>query len=112
MGDDFCKDKAVALISASTAAKPPVYVGLASGRASDIRAIGAEVVDDPVDFIGHAHIVSPVPHLAQVQGAVIAAEDLERQDRYYDALLEHFVYYPDPSPVVAGWAGPPLRRHA
>jgi hypothetical protein len=48
-GADFCKAKSKEICKAD-------YIGMASIRAGEIRALEADVLDAPEDFEGHLHI--------------------------------------------------------
>ena len=108
MGDDYCKDKGVDIMKDEHGAN---YLGLASGLVRFIREKGGDVVDKPKEFEGHAHVVNLHAHVAPTDEAV-PAEQLEALDAYYEALVGHFDYHPDPAPGSEGWSGAALRRSA
>lgn len=105
MGDDFCKDQAVAI-----AASDPnsTYEGLAPALVRAIRAANADVVDARDDFCGHAHLISPEER-PRDDGDPPDPEVIESLDEFYKAMIALFVWYADPSPTALGWSGPQLR---
>lgn len=102
MGDDFCKNKGVEISSGA-------YFGMAAALVGHTRQVGAAVVDAREDFLGHAHIEHPYPHLKPVDGEPVNARQLELLDDYYKRLLSVFTYHPDEEREMDGWHGPGLR---
>lgn len=99
-GDDFCKDKGVAICGAE-------YVGLAVITAAEIRRPGSLVFDYRQDFLGHAHIDH---QLAAIQRNEPPPADLKAQyDKRCKILADATVFHKDSSPTVPGWAGPSLK---
>lgn len=102
LGDDYCKKMAVEI------SKPGEYMGLASGLVQVVRDAGAEVVNKQEEFKGHAHIETPFVKTREP----LDGPELQAQDRYLDAVMNHFIYQRDPAPHEAGWQGDSLRRSA
>ncbi len=101
-GDDYCKEMAVAAVRAAE------YHGLATGLVSAVLDAGAKaVVDSPHVFPGHADIIAP--HVNQ-RDEPLSAEETHELQSFCEALVDHFLYFPDPNKESLGWTGPPLAR--
>lgn len=101
-GDDYCKQVAVSEIPEEN------YHGLAPGIVGAILDAGAKaVVDSPDVFPGHADIITP--H-ASAKDEPLSAEKTQELDKFVEALVKHFHYYPDPDKSSPGWTGPALAR--
>lgn len=102
MGDDFCKDKGVEIVSHEDTA---AYVGLAAGRCGLVRGPSCEVVDYRKDFLGHAHLVFEA---ARARDEPLPADVTARLNNVFDALVTIFNFHIDKAPTTSGWPGPPL----
>lgn len=107
LGDDFCKDKSVAIASKDPNSE---YEGLAPALVRAIRAANGDVIDAREDYCGHAHLISPEER-PRDDGDPPDPQVMEKLDEFYNAMIELFAWYADPSPESPGWTGPPLRIH-
>jgi hypothetical protein len=100
MGDDFCKDKGVAICGHD-------YVGLATITAIEIRRRSSRVFDYRLDFLGHAHIDHELPPIQR--GEPPPSDLLAIYDERCESLAKGAVFHKDPAPGVPSWAGEPLK---
>lgn len=104
MGDDFCKNKACEIAAASPT---QTYVGLLVITAAEIRAAGSEVADSREEFLGHADLDHGLPSPPDNDPG--SAEDFRKMTDRCQALKKKSLFFPDPAPTVAGWAGEALQ---
>lgn len=102
MGADFCKSKGKELVGDGNDKK---YTGLAVLVARQVRDIGAEVHDVPVDYCGHAEISYgiTVPRNEPPDSALN-----KRLTGLTKQIFELAVYHEDPDPAALTWTGGPL----
>lgn len=99
MGDDYCKDRAVAICGDS-------YIGLGVLKAGKIRAIGATVADSREEFLGHADVDHgfPAPQRDEPQHSEYNMRMVERCRELCKACR----FFKDLFPNANGWRGDPL----
>lgn len=99
MGNDFCKDKAVCILDNR-------YRGLAVVPAGTVRALGLDVLDDRVEYYGHANIDygSPPPP----PNDPLCATERQIAVAKYCQIANASRYVEDSKPASKGWHDNPL----
>jgi hypothetical protein len=106
IGPDACKRHARDLEHPS---EGKIYTGLAVLSASQIRQLGAMIVDTREVFRGHADIKHGI---VPRKGDPLPAEQLKQLRDRTKALAALANYFPDPDPQSMNWSGPCLRYKA
>jgi hypothetical protein len=82
------------------------YIGFGAIYAGAIRACGSQVLDEPADYYGHAHVEHPVD--APIQDEPNSAEMNEAYIPLLRSLASKTEPYIDPTKDEETWGGPPV----
>jgi len=102
MGADFCKSKGKELVGDGDDKK---YTGLAVLIARQVRDIGADVHDVPVDYCGHAEISYGI---VVEPGEPLESAASKRLREMTQSIFKIAVYHEDRDPAAPSWTGDPL----
>lgn len=108
MGSKFCKQHGKNKVQKLESPNSRIYVGLAATKAATFRALGGDVKDTRLHFLGHADadIGMTRPNGGKEPDD---PDELLKLNRHLDRIVDRTKFFLDPDPTQDDWTGDDVR---